>query len=144
MKRLLGGVVALIATAGMAWPAQAGEKRFVYLATAASGGSTDLFQRTQTPAGEPAPFGTISVVPVGRAITLSIDDLGAPDGSSVPVEVWAGAAKAFGGCLAVRTPRSVSGLVPNRPVTIYVGEDFHFAHCPATGTAGVATVTGIK
>ncbi len=129
------------------------ERRFAYLATADSATWTNIFELTPTPAGEPAPFGSFLVTSVGDRITIHLDDVGTADGLAIPVRMADGRGSVFEGCVPVRTTVQIRGLLPERPLGVWIGE---FAldelvvkqtvalDCSALGTGGVATLIGVK
>ena len=148
----LVGLVGL--AAALAPPASAApERRFLYLATADSYTYTNVFRLAPTPAGEPAPFGSMHVTATGSSVTVHIDDFATPDGFTIPVDVWSAKRVLFEGCVPVRSTLTVKGATPTGRLGVLVGPTVLDglisqarvdAKCSATGTGGVATITGVK
>lgn len=137
---IVGVAIALLVS--LPGQAAANERQFTYLATRDLYAGGSLLQ-PHTPAGDLALAGNFSAVPTGKSITMILDDFATPDKGAVHVEVSAGGRNfLFRGCLPLRKKVTITGLVPGRLFIVYIGGIA--TGCSSPGTAGVATITGLK
>jgi hypothetical protein len=129
------------------------ERSFVYLAASDSEAWSGAFEAMATPGGELAPFGSIAVTATGTRLTVHLDDTGTDDGLAIPVRVFDGRWQVFAGCVPVRAAFTINHVHPNQDLLVQIGEyvvdqlvsqGTVELHCPAMGTTGVATITGVR
>lgn len=92
-----------------------------------------------SPACGVEPDGSFYVTPTGRSFTLSIDDIGTPDGGQVWVSV-SGNGVDFAGCLPVRTSTTFTG----HGAGAYAVVTLRAVGVPCPATAGVVIVSGAE